>query len=359
MPDTLVLHDYFASAEGGGRLCSILAAALDADLGYGFARPGHPFVQGAANNPRERDLGLYARLPLWQQFKLARAFEYRSGFVRNYRTVIYSGFYTPLAVFDHPRGHNILYCHTPPRFIYDQREFYSNSLPAPLRPLLKAFIAYLQPRYEAAVARMDMIVANSHNVQQRIRRYLGCDAVVVYPPCETGRFQWQGQGDYYLSSARLDPLKRVDVVVEAFRGLPDKKLVVTSGGGELERLRKLAAGAPNIEFTGWVDEAELARLVGHAIAVIYVPRDEDFGMSPVEAMAAGKVVLGVAEGGLLESVVEGETGLLLPPEFKAEDLRRAVSELPPQRTAAMRAACEARAQVFRREVFVEKMRKLL
>lgn len=309
--------------------------------------------------PRQYDLKAHSILPLWQQFKLARTFAQKTLFIKHYTTVIYSGFYTPLASCQHPQGRNVLYCHTPPRFLYDQRDFYLKRLPWALRPLLHSFIQYLQPRYEQAVAQMDTIIANSENVRRRIQRYLRRDAVVIQPPCETARFIWQGQGDYYLSTARLDPLKRVETIIQAFLTMPDKRLIVTSGGPEMSRLRRLAHYAPHIQFTGWTDDTTLATLVGHAIATLYVPTDEDFGMSPLESMAAGKPVIGVAEGGLLETILPEQTGILLKPTFTSADLCEAVHTLTPAQALVMRAACEQQAYRFRTEIFLQKMCTLL
>ena len=172
---------------------------------------------------------------------------------------------------------------------------------------------------------------------------------------DTAAFPNLGQEPFYLSTARVDVLKRVDVVVRAFCDLPDKRLVVVSGGSELARVRELAAGRANIEIRGWTEEAELRRLVGSAIATIYIPRDEDFGISPVESMAAGKPVIGVREGGLTETVVHGETGILLPPDPQPADLARAVTELGPGEALGMRAACQRRAGVFDTAVFIRNM----
>ncbi|OQW93126.1 MAG: glycosyl transferase family 1 [Beggiatoa sp. IS2] len=356
---TIILHDYFESAEGGGRLSSVLAQGLHADLAYGFARPHHPFVQGADHQPTERDLKAYSALPLWRQFKLTQAFIHRTHFLKDYHTVIYSGFYTPLAVLQHLSGPNILYCHTPPRFIYDQRDFYLNSLSPWLRPALQAFIHYLQPRYENAITQMTTIVANSENVRKRIRYYLGQESIVVYPPCDTHRFTWRGQGHYYLSTARLDPLKRVDLIVQAFLQMPDKHLIITSGGSELLRLRKLARYASHIHFTGWIDDLQLADLIGNAIATLYLPKDEDFGMSPLESMSAGKPVIGVAEGGLLETIIERETGLLLSPPPTVSAICEAVLTLTPQYALTLRQACEQQAHRFRTERFLREMRNMI
>jgi len=227
------------------------------------------------------------------------------------------------------------------------------------RPALLGLINYMKPRYEEAVARMDTIIANSQNVRQRLSRYLDCEAIVVYPPCDTKHFRWQGQDGFYLSTARLDSLKRVDLIVKAFIKLPDKKLVVTSGGAELGRIKRLARDAPNVIFTGWVGEGELQRLVGNCIATIYVPKEEDFGMSPVESMAAGKPVIGVAEGGLLETVVDEETGFLLRPDLREEDIIEAIIRMDGPMAFEMRGACEKRARQFDVKIFIEKMRKVM
>ncbi len=352
----IVLHDYFEALEGGGRLSTVLARELGCAIGYGFAKPAHPFL---TELPKQHDLQVYSNIPLWRQYRLAQAFAQKTQFLQQYQQVIYSGFYTPLAIQQHPRGQNILYCHTPPRFIYDQKDFYLQQISLILRPLLEYFIYYLQPRYEYAVQQMDVIVANSHNIQRRIKYYLNQDAIVIHPPCEIQHYQWQAQGDYYLSTARLDPLKRVDKIVAAFKQLPDKKLIVASGGSESAKLRKLARNATNIHFTGWLTDIQLRELIANAIATIYLPFNEDFGMSPVESMAAGKPVIGVAEGGLLETIIPKQTGLLLPPTFEVDDLVQAIQQLGRSAALAMRSNCEQVAQRFSTQRFVQQMKQIL
>ncbi len=256
-------------------------------------------------------------------------------------------------------GRSIYYCHTPPRFLYDLRDRYQRTFPAWQRPLLAVLRNWLQPRYEAAVRGMDVVLANSRNVQSRLQHYLGVSSQVVYPPVETDCFRWLGDDGYFLSTARLEPLKRVDILVRAFRRMPSQQLVIASGGSEFARLQALAADAPNIRFTGWLNDEQLARLMGEARASIYVPVDEDFGMSPVESMAAGKPVIGVAEGGLLETVVDGETGILLPAQFDENDMIEAASGLDAHRTRQMRCACEAQAQRFSAARFLEEIEAVL
>ena len=141
--------------------------------------------------------------------------------------------------------------------------------------------------------------------------------------------------------------------------MPDKNLVITSGGTEREKLMALADGARNISFTDWVCEEELIELTGFCKAVIYVPSDEPFGITPVEAMAAGKPVIGVASGGLLETVTDGETGVLINGAPTVATICEAVCRVIEMDEATTIKACQARATLFSEEVFLEKMAKAI
>jgi glycosyltransferase involved in cell wall biosynthesis len=294
----------------------------------------------------------------WQTLKTLFVFRHQTKLLAVYDWVIFSGSNAPVAVHNHPNGKNILYCHTIPRFAYDLKDYYLSRATWWKKPLLQLLIHYVKLRYERAIEKMDVIIANSENVKRRIKKYLNRDAVVIYPPIEVDNYKWIKQGDYYLSTARVESYKRIELVVRAFMEMPDKKLIVASGGSDLERLQSLATDYSNISFTGWCDDEQWQQLIGEAIATIYIPIEEDFGMSPVESMAAGKPVIGVAEGGLLETVVDGETGVLIE-DVSVGAVVEAVSVMSKDKALTMRAACEKRAQLFRTEVFLEKMREVV
>lgn len=317
-----------------------------------------------ARLPRNRieALGKPVRHPARQARRVMRVFRREGRALGDFDRVLFSGVYAPVGARHRPRGGNAYYCHTPPRFAYDLEDWYLARARPWERPLLRGLARDVRARYSDALGRMDRVAANSHTVRRRLERHLGLAEVeVIHPPVETRSWRWSEPEGYYLSNARLEPYKRVEWAVRAFMAMPDRQLVVASGGSELDRLRALASGRRNIRFTGWCGPAELRRLTAACIATLYLARDEDFGMSPVESMAAGKPVIGVAEGGLLETVRPGETGILLDPAV-AEDtdaLCAAVRALDPASARHMRRDCERRAREFDADLFDQAIDRFL
>lgn len=355
----VICYDYLQVAGGAERVTLIMAEVLgDAEVLVARVYPAaSPLLNGRRLKPRV--LGRWftrwlTRIPeamlcfAWGGWSLAQA-----------DTVIYSGFYAPWAVHWQKRGRRIYYGHTLPRFAYELRDDYRRQMAPVLRPVFDLFTAVVRWRYEAAIRRMDLLLVNSENVSRRMQRYLGVRAQVLHPPVEIASFRWLGNQGYYLSLARLEPLKRVEIIVEAFLSMPERRLIVASGGSQFERLKAIASGAPNIHFTNWVDEPQMQHLIGHARATIYIPVDEDFGMSPVESMAAGKPVIGVAEGGLLETIRHGETGWLIEEQPTVESLVDAVQRLDDLDPGLMRGACEQQAQGFGPARFARSLRAYL
>ncbi len=358
MKEYAVVHDYVHNTDGGSRLCLMLAEALDADFFCGFMKEEHPL--SSLFHGKVHTLGVRSNIHLFRQFLLAQSFLTRGGCLNSYLNVIYSGFYAPLA--SHAVGggvRHIYYCHTPPRFCYDQKEAFANMSPKALRPLLRAFLRWYRNVYEASLQRMDEVLTNSRTVQYRLERYLGLASRVVYPPCETRSFWWEPPQGYYLSMARHDRLKRLEVIVEAFRRLPERVLVLTSSGPETGSLRSLAKGAENIRFAGDVSDEQLRRLLARCVATVYIPVDEDFGMAAVESLAAGKPVIASCEGGLAEILEEGETAFFTQRAPEPEEVATLVQRMTPEEATRMREPCLRRASDFDVDRFMQEIRCVL
>lgn len=355
-----IVYDYLKVSGGAEQVSLGLADYHGADLFVGYKDPKVIGFTNGGSRARILPLTSFKKRDAWREScALIRAFQKCRERLPPYDWIIYSGTFAPLAVKRRSRGVNLMYCHTLPRFMYDLRDYYwsKKSLYANLpRELLSQ---YLKPRYEKAVREMDVVISNSNNVADRMWRYLGIESRVIYPPCDVEGFNWFGQQDYYLSTARLEPYKRVDHIVRAFKKMPEQKLIVTSGGSQYEELRRIAGAAKNIVFTGWTDDQTKKKLYGGAIATLYVAIDEDFGISPVESMAAGKPVIGVNQGGLRETVVDGKTGVLIPGILSDEKIVDAVKDLTPAVASHMRLACESRADNFRAATFFRKIDRIL
>ncbi len=354
MYQSWVLHDYMQVNGGAERLVSTIARGYPGfSLGVSGIYPG--FSKSADSSGVE--LRLLGQLPRWLP-RIPRAlmtFGQRLSCIENADVVIYSGIYTPLAVKSQKRGRRIYYCNTPPRFAFDREKEYLQKVGTPLRHLVGAAIDVYRQAYTRALAEMDLVLTNSEHVRRCMVSLLKVESQVLYPPVNIDAFKWKSQGGYYLSLGRLEPNKRIDRVVQAFMRMPEKQLIVASGGSQFEKLRKLTKETPNITFVGWCSDEDMIDLIGNALACIYIPLDEDFGMSAVEAMAAGKPVIGVAEGGMLETILDGQTGILLPPNPDVDQLSVAVREMTAQSALSMRERCEKRASIFSEKLFLEQL----
>jgi len=224
--------------------------------------------------------------------------------------------------------------------------------------LKRNFIRLLLPllRFEdkAKVKHVENIVSISENIRQRVKKIYKRDTKIIYPFVDIAKFRYIKSGDFYLSTARLTPDKRVDVIVEAFKEMPDKKLIVISDGLDLEKIRKLAKGYKNIEVLGSVSDKKLAELYGNCLATIAASYFEDFGMIAIESMAAGKPVIAPGDNGFAETIIDGKTGLLIDPTKK--NIIGAVRKLTSKKAKEMRNICEKRAKLFSKEKFIKDMK---
>jgi glycosyltransferase involved in cell wall biosynthesis len=375
-PKIAVLHDSFLYRGGGERLVTLMAKSLGADLISGF------FSEGSFD-PRE--LGFEGAMialgkPVFakgiRHLTLIQRFRKKAKMLREYDIVILSG--NCLDALRHIRedAKVYYYCHTPPRYLFDFREIYVSRFPAILHPFINRVFDYQAKRYIQSLDRFDTIFTNSKNTHDRLLHFCQKESTILYPPTDTERFRPaspqpspkgegvqapspfpEGEGargwggSYYLSCSRLSPPKRVDLVVRAFQALPEKNLVFTYGANdpEKERILTMCEWYTNIFPIPAPKDNEFIALVAGAIANIYIPVDEDFGMTPVESMSCGVPVIGVAEGWLLETVIEGKTGKLIKivnNELWIANLKQVIQDTSEEEWESMKDDCRKRAEDF-------------
>lgn len=395
-PKIAIFHAFFkADCKGGGeKLVLELRERLQADMWvgaigletWGKQLAGKDYFATKLWNERlgfdylHEDL----KLPIIKQIyrQLQFLFSPKIPELAKYDVIIFSGNvgFVPRRVKNF-KAKKILYCHTPPRPFTDQFEARKANLPTILRPFFTLAKNFIINQYQKDCQTIDTIVVNSENIKNRLEKYCGIKAdKVVYPPTDTTKFKFIADGDYYLSFARLENLKRIKVLVSAFSQMPDKKLVLCSGGplkdwvlNEIETKQ-----IKNIEFKGLVSDEELKELIGKCLAGIYIPIDEDFGMVQVELMSAGKPVIGSAEGGLLETVIDGKTGILiqtiktsdfgelenktleyLTDQEITQNLIQVITNTPVTKLQSMRKDCEIQAQNFSQTKFFEGIQEVI
>ncbi len=358
----LIIQDRFQFRGGGERLVLDLAKALKADIlteywtDVTFPRseaPGKIYTLDDGEAP----------MIVWRYFRAQWNFWWKTRkILPEYDVIIFSGNNCLSAALRPLRNKKIIYyCHSPVRYVYDLLTHRRNEESSRIKKVFYYDIGkwLIRTIYNLGLSRMPVVVTNSQGVHDRLKTFCHRESRIIYPPVQTKLFTWIAQESYYLSFARLDPLKRIDRIVKAFQQMPDKVVKIASTGPCEQELRELAKGYPNIQILGRVEDDVLKDLVGKCTATIYIPINEDFGMSPLEGMSAGKPCIGVDEGGLRETVIPGKTGTLIPKECRVEDLVTAVQELTPERAFAMRSACEEQAKRFDVSVFSEQMKALV
>ncbi|MEA2786802.1 MAG: hypothetical protein QOF71_2906 [Candidatus Eremiobacteraeota bacterium] len=250
-----------------------------------------------------------------------------------------------------PDAVHVCYINTVSRFVFDAERYVGGFAGGVLaRPLLKRLAAW----DVRAAQRPTRLVANSRNVADRVRKWYHRAADVLPCPVDVDRFtQGAGTGDYFVVVSRLLPYKRVDLAIAAcaLAGVP---LHVVGAGPDERRLEQLARGT-RTTFHGAVDDAARNALVGDARAAI-LPAEEDFGLVPLEAAAAGRPTIAFAAGGALETIAEGETGAFFR-EPTADSLARAIRAFDPAHYDSGR--LRAHAEQFRPERFVARLRAIV
>ena len=350
-----IIHDWLTGMRGGEKVLDAICELYPDATIYTLVQ-----VHGSVSARIERHRikrSLVQRLPkagdLYRQYlplfpTMVELFD-----LDGYDLVISSSHCAAKSVIRSGAATHVCYCHSPMRYAWDQfNSYFGPEQVGEVRSrLLRPVLARMARWDRATAGRVDRFLANSQYVAGRIRRYYNRGSTVVYPPVDTTFFRLpdapaaQPSDPAFLIVSALVPYKRIDVAIEACRRV-GARLKIVGRGPEEARLR-LSADS-NVEFMGWCSDEDIRELYTQATAVL-LPGTEDFGMVPVEAQACGTPVVAYGEGGACETVLDGETGVLVPQssaEAFADGLNRVRS------TRFDRAAIRVRAERFSRAQFM-------
>ena len=317
-----LVHDHLAQDGGAERVLKAFAEIYPEAPIYVMV-----YDENRANDFfRQRDVrtSFIQKIPLgvkkYQMFLPLMPTATESYDLSGYDVVLSSTSMFAKGVITRPETVHVDYCHTPTRFLWTDSHSYVEELRllAVVKKFLPPLLTYLRLWDRLAADRVDHFIANSKVVKGRIQKYYDQESSVIYPPIEVRKFRLAPRTEnYYLAGGRLVAYKRFDIVVKAFNRL-GISLKVYGDGPELKSLQKMAKS--NVEFLGRISDKDVIEYYGKAIAFIN-PQEEDFGLTAIESMAAGRPVIAYQKGGAMESVVDKVTG-----EFFAEQTWEALAD---------------------------------
>jgi len=291
-------------------------------------------------------------LPLWplliDQFNLTE-----------YDLIISSSFAVAKGVITGPDQIHISYVHTPPRYVWDLRYNYLIS-GGYLIKLRRRIIKYFFHRFRLWDVlhsnRVDYYIANSKFVAKRIWKFYRRKAKVIYPPVDTNSFKLKTKkGDYYLVISRLVEYKKVNKIVEAFRRIPDKKLIVIGRGPQSKSIKKNLPS--NVKILDFIEKKDLIGYMQNAKAFIHIAQ-EDFGIVMGEAISCGTPVIAFSQGGALEIIQEGKSGIFIKKQT-IDEILLAVEKIEKQSELIDPKICHEYATKFREENFQRNFKEYL
>lgn len=350
-----IIHDYLNQYGGAERVLDVLHDIWpDAPVYASIYNPARMPERYRSWDIRTSRLN---RLPFAKEkhqallFMLPQAFEEFD--LDEYDLVVSSSSGFAHGVLTSPETLHVCYCHSPPRFLWDYHHYAkSEGLSGPARWFVEKNLPRLRVWDRVAADRADVWISTSRLVQSRIDRFYGKPSTVIPPPVDVRRFSaGRERGSYFLMAMRLVGWKRPEIAVEACTRL-NLPLVVAGDGRDLTELKRIAG--PTVSFVGWADDQRLQELYRDCQAFI-LPSAEDFGIAPIEAMAAGKPVIAYGSGGVLDTVMPGETGLLFGSQT-AESLAAVLSTFNPRDFDPVRIRLHA--ETFDKGVFAARLKCL-
>ncbi len=308
-PRAAIAHDWLTVPGGSEKVVLELLRMLpgaDVYTSVYDPEPWRELLAGTTVHPSFLDRVPGARRHYPKLLALMNA-AFESFDLADYDLVVSSSHSCAKNVLTPPGTLHVCYCHTPMRHAWEPRFLAQEELGPAARLAARALMPRMRRLDLAGASRPDVFVANSHHVAARIEKYYRREARVIHPPVDVAPHlaRPRDPGDYYLVLGRVVPYKRVDVALAACATL-GRRVKVAGTGRALETAR--AAAGPDAELLGWVPDEQLGELLAGARALLF-PGEEDFGIVPVEAQAAGVPVIAYGAGGIRDSVLDGRTGV--------------------------------------------------
>lgn len=350
-----IFHDYIGAIGGGEKLILTLARGLNADVITTDIDEDSIRKMGF-NDVKITSIGETIKFPPLKQISASYKFA-MCDYSKNYDFFIFSGNWAHFAAKTHKP--NMWYCLTPTRAFYDLYDTFTRRQSFVIRNLFKIWVGMHEPISRDFVKHVGSITTISKNVQKRIKKYHGLDSTIVYPAIDISRYYFEKYGDFWLSVNRLYPEKRIELQIDAFRHMSNENLIIVGGFAKGDHASKYASSTinnmpNNVKLLGSITEDKLIELYANCKGLITTPIDEDFGMTSIESMAAGKPVIAVNEGGYLETVINEKTGILVRPYV--EDIVNAIKIIS-ENPEKYRIACEEQAKKFDIPIFIESFKK--
>ncbi len=354
---TAIIHYWLINMRGGERVLEALGRLLpDADLFTLFYDP-----EKVSETIRARRVTASFLNPLRRHYRsllplMPMALE--SFDLRGYDLVLSQESGPAKGVLAPSGARHVCYCHTPMRYLWDLYPAYRNEWTASAwkRALMAPITNYLRVWDYSTAARVDEFVASSSNAARRIWKTYRRESRVIYPPVPVESFFWKDPEDYYLIVSELVAYKRIDTAVRVF-SKNGRRLRIVGDGPEYDALRRIARG--NVEFCGRVRDEEVREIYARAHAFL-MPGEEDFGMTPVEALASGKAVIALGRGGVLETVpIVDPVGGVFYDAPEDEQLARAIEKFERMESRISPRELQAWAGRFSEERFAGEMRSVI
>lgn len=346
-----ILVDSLLNKGGIERIVLIQAKAFNADIYCGVYDPSTTFESfGECKIITLLNEVKHSRtntLKIWQKF---------SSLKLSYDFYIFHGAGSLNAAKRHKP--NFWYCHSPSRYLYDLYPDELNKKSLFVKPAFIGMTTLMRFKDQSNVRHIDSIAVNSKNVQKRVKKFYSRKSKVIYPPVNLNKFSFKKYGEFYLSACRLDPIKLVHLTVKAFQKMPDKNLIIASGGPDLDKIRQMATGHKNITVMGWVSDEKLVELYATCKATVYLSYKEDFGMVPIESMAAGKPCIATNDGGFKESIIHKKTGYLVDDPTDIAQVIKAINWIDTVDLDQFKQDCIWQANKFSVENFIEKNKEM-